>query len=889
MKLVARARATLRALFVRKAADADMDEELRFHVEMETRRLMREGNLDELEARRRAFIAFGGIDKYKEQVRDARGLAWLTGMSLDLKLGLRMLVKYPGLTIVGGLGMALAIAIGAGFFSAFDALETPALPLDDGADIVALEQFDGRAYEYQSYALQDFLQWRSQLKSAVDVSAYRAVKRNLIAANGSAVPVHVAEMTASGFRVARVAPLLGRPLLDQDERAGAADVIVIGHDVWQVRFAGDSAVIGRTVRLGNSMFTIVGVMPRAFAFPVNFQFWTPLRTESPEPIHVFARLAPGRTVQQVEAELSSVAEAEGEKRIPRVKPFTHASYLMFSSAESPWEVYLVVAFISLLLVVVAVNVAVLVYARTATRWGEIAARSALGASRARIVGQLCAEALVLTAVAATLGLFIASFALRYVDVWVRELAAPGGGLPFWIPSIGISAHTVVYTIALAIIGTLIVGVLPALKATGAQLQSSIRQLTGGGDQQLGVTWTVLIVAQVAIAITVLPLAVMGAWEFARVGFADPGYPTEQYLVARLEADGANADYAPRLTELVRRIESQPAVADVTYASAIPGRDPAASIAIERDTGYAGLSSDLAWFNSVSLDFFDAFDVPLLAGRSFGSEDLALSSSSVIVNRAFVQQFFQGGPALGRRIRYSNPARGPHPETGRTERWYEIVGVVGDLPANPAGPMQLPARVYHALPAERAQPAMIAVRMNGTTPAAFAGSLRTIALAVDPTLSVHDLLPLDRAHSAVERPVKLSALAIVLVMLSVLLLSGAGVYALMSFTVNQRRREIGIRAALGASPHSLLASIFAKAIRQLSIGIGVGLFLASALAYAAVSAFASMYSADTGMVLGLVFVMGIVAAAVFLVGTLATFGPARRGLRIQPSEALKGAD
>lgn len=911
MRWIAEARERLRGLFFRSREEAEMDEEMRFHLEMEAQQLAREEGLHEREARRRAAVAFGGMERYKEEVRDARGLAWVTGASLDLRLGVRMLGKYPGLTLVGGVGMAVAIAIGAAFFAFVESCLRPTLPLDEGERVVAIESRDAVANDAEPRILHDFAAWRTELKSVEELGAYREIGRNLIAPDGRAEPVRVAEMTASGFRVARVPPLLGRPLVEEDERKGAPEVVVIGYDVWRTRFAGDRAVVGRTLQLGDTRYTVVGVMPAGFAFPVNFGLWTPLRANPSDyerrqgpAIQVFGRLAPGVTPERAQAELTEIGRRAAAafprthaQLRPRIVPYT----AVFStvSGGSEWELNLMRFLVSMLLVLVAVNVAILVYARTATRRGEIAVRSALGASRRRIVGQLFLEALVLSAGAAAVGLGLARVALEQMSHLLAQ--AVNGPLPFWM-HIGLTPGTVVYVAGLAVLAAVIAGVVPGIQATGHRLESSLRGLSGGTGMQLGRTWTVLIVGQVAFAVAVLPAAVFYAWEWARYGTAGPGFPAEEFLTARLlmdretppsaEAAAYRREFAARFGdrqgELARRLEAEPGVAAVAYAAALPGEEPTAWIEVEgvgrpadSTSSYAVASGSSAGhevrFLRVDRGFFGAFDTPILAGRPFGSGDFGGAATAVVVNRSFARRILGSGNALGRRIRYVGTSGDAGPEEVRMGRWYEIVGVVGDLPANALDPASAEARVYHPLAPGQAHPASLVVRMRGVAPAAFAGRLRELTAALDPTLQVHEVLPLDEFYRQGEQGLmRLGALAMALLTLSVLLLSAAGIYALMSFTVTRRRREIGIRAALGADPRRILGSVFSRAAGQLAVGLVTGAAAAALLA-------PSMPDREMG---NLPAFIPAVAALMLGVGLLAALGPARRGLRIQPMEALR---
>ena len=262
-------------------------EEFRFHIDMETDRLVREDGLPLDEARRRALAAFGGVQSHRESMRDGRGLAWVSGLSLDLKLGARMLVKYPGLTIVGGLAMAFAIWVGVVVFEMLMLFISPTLPLPDGDRIVHLRNYDVEASDEVPGELYDYGLWREAMRSVTDFGAWQDVTRNLTGRDGETRPMMLAAITASGFRIAGTPPLLGRALVQADEGAGAPPVLVLGHDVWKTRFGGDSAIVGQTVKLDDAFATVVGVMPAGFRFPVAHDAWTAFRS------NVFAD-APGR-------------------------------------------------------------------------------------------------------------------------------------------------------------------------------------------------------------------------------------------------------------------------------------------------------------------------------------------------------------------------------------------------------------------------------------------------------------------------------------------------------------------------------------------------------------------------------------------------------------------
>jgi hypothetical protein len=347
-----------------------------------------------------------------------------------MKLGLRMLMRYPGLSLAGTFAIAVVVACGTAA-AAFDAVVNGSLPFEDGDRIVAIENWDASANEPQSRALHDLDSWR-QLKTVADVGAYRIVTRNLIAPGRTVEPVRVAEISAAAFQIARVPPMLGRTLIDGDERDGAVPVMVIGRDEWQRRFAANPEVIGQRVRLGDVEHTVVGVMPDGFGFPERENYWIPLRLrpsdyargQSPV-VYVFGRLASDAALSAAQAELTLVGQRaaadfpDTHARLrPRVLPYTHWFFADMHDRETALAQIVVV----LLLGLVGANVAVLVYARTATRR---AVRSALGASRGRIVGQMFIEGLVLSAGAAAVGLLVASVVRRQLDLLIVQA-------PFWV-------------------------------------------------------------------------------------------------------------------------------------------------------------------------------------------------------------------------------------------------------------------------------------------------------------------------------------------------------------------------------------------------------------------------------------------------------------------------
>jgi predicted permease len=889
--LFARVRSYWRGLRRSSQLDADMETEMLFHIDMEAQRLMQRHGLTPQEARRRAVLAFGGLETYRGAGRDALGITWARGLSLDAKLGARMLAKYPGLTIAGGLALAIAIGIGAAWYDLTGDLLRPTLPLPEGDRLVEVEMRNAVASEDEPRLLHDFLIWRQNVRSIADLGAYRTLERNLVLGDARPEPLTVAQTTASAFRLARVPPLLGRPLLEADEQPGASPVVVLGHGVWQRRFGAREDVIGRTVHLGRDATTVVGIMPEGFAFPVNHGLWVPLQLrpsgyaplEGPA-IRVFGRLAPGATQVQAYAEVAALAE-----RVAASSRGTHAhlrprvlAYGGQSSGDRSWLEFAMTHLPVLLVMMVAcVNVGTLIYARTATRDPEIAMRYALGASRRRIVGQLFLEALVLSSAAAVVGLAAAHWALQWGVT--AYYSGQSGGPPFWVDP-GLKLTTVLYAAGLTVAGAAILGVLPALKATGSSAQGQLRTLGAGGSTlRFGPLWTTAMIAQVALTVICLPPAMGIAHESWRDRVIRDKFPAEEYLAVRAAVDpeatwtsGAEetaSAFEARLDRLYReferRVAQEPGVLGVTFADRLPGMAPSVrSGEIEASPGSPPILVPNLWTSAVGDRFFETFGIPIIAGRGFHDGDRAAGARTVLVNEAFAREYIGSGTPVGRRVRFASAG------SASPEPWFEIVGMVRDIGMTPTDAGEAPY-VFHAASPATANPLVMAVRTAGD-PAAVAPRVRAIAVGLDPGLRLDETRSLDDHAWRVDVPQMVAAGAIAGVVSLGLFLSAAGIFSLMSVSVARRTREIGLRAALGASQARLLAGILLRALVLVGSGIAVGnLVLLFFVTLATEVTVADVADA-----------LWITSVLMLTVGCLACVEPGRRALRVHPSDALK---
>ncbi len=850
-----------------------------------------------------------GVVERRRQRRIRRGPAF---SALDFTLAWRMLVRDPGLSLVSVLGMSVGITIAAGAFTGASMMMGTTLPLPEGERLVSLVNWDASTSNRELRLLYDLEAWRDA-KSVEDFSVSRNVQHNLIVGGRPPEVVMVAEISASAFRAARVGASRGRTLLPEDERAGAPDAIVIGHDEWIRRFGADPDIVGQSVGLGPTAYTIVGVMPEGFGFPTYHSFWIPWRLDaaayaprSGPSINVFGRLAPGATLESAQSELTAIS-----RRLAAASPATHEhlrplvmayaqAFSEIDDSDDALAVYAMEIAIVLLLVLICVNVAILVYARTATRQGEIAVRGALGASRRRIVAQLFVEALMLAGVSAAIGIGLTAVGLRQLEGALRALVGPW---PFWF-SLELQTSTVIYVVGLTLLAAAVVGVAPALKATGRQVHTRLQTLSpgSGSGMQMGRLWTALIVAQVAFTVAILPMATYFAWSSLRLQ-SGGGYATAEFLSASLSldrtaappAEGGDEAFAARyggaLAELERRLKDDSRVREVTFSLTSPGRELAVVLEAEGlpvpvDPVDASIvegtkRGTLVRFNRVATNFFAAFDVPVSIGRGLtaadASDDAAGVTPGVLVSRGLVDQVFSGANPLGRRIKYVGRSPGAPSSTVELERWYEIVGVVPDFPVPGPFDDESEGRVYHAVAAGDLYPARLNVRVRTGDPAALADPLRVLSASIDPEMLLLDVSTADIALKKAQGMMRLMGVSLALVILSVILLSSAGIYSLMSFTVARRRREIGIRAALGANRNRILVSIFSRVLAQLGAGAVLGLIAAVGLEQTLEGDILRNYRA---------MLLPIVILLMMTIGVIATIGPVRQGLRIQPIEALR---
>jgi len=922
--------------FVRPGAgEADFADELQSHIDLHTDDNIRAGMTPD-EARRQALARIGSVAGAREAHRDRRGLPKLDALLFDLRIGGRMLVKYPGLTIVGGLAMAFAIWAGVVIFQVVGLFVHPTLPLPEGARLVEIRSIDVAESVQEEQILHDFLKWQQALRSVTELGAWRDSSRNLIVADGQPRPVTVAEMSVSGFRVADGVPLMGRVLVDADEQPAAPAVAVIGYEVWRTRFDSDPNVLGRDVQLGNEHVTVVGVMREGFEFPVSHDVWLPLKTtvldQTPRngpAITVFALLAPGGTIQTAQAELTAAGRsaatefpATHQHLEPRVRP-----YAMIASPGDPGDqsiMYSIYFFVIALLVLICGNVGLLLFARAASREADLVVRTALGASRGRIVAQMFAEALGLGSVAAIAGVTAADVALR---TWgTAFLETNLGRLPFWF-DLSLSPWTLAVVVVLTVAGAAIAGIMPAMKITRG-MGNRLKQATAAGGLQFGGVWTVVIVAQVAATVLFPAVVYMEQSLLRGIEDFDPGFAAEQYLAVQIERDypvdgSANAEaatlernarLAATLEELRLRVAAQPGVGGVTFTEDLPTTNhPQKIIEMGYDLASSGTelstaapaAGDLspaalakgepplrqATIAAVDPTYFDAMDAPVLAGRGFTAADLGAGARVAVVDQGFVDQILQGRNAVGQQVRFRYPGPAAHPwGPGNPDApagagdWYEVIGVARELGVGAPTQAGRAAGFYIPATPDRFDQIHMLVHVRGGDPMTLVPQVRDVATAVDPSLRLVNVQRANEVNNDVLWVMGLWLRITVVLSAVALVLSLAGIYAVLSFTVARRTRDIGVRVALGASRRRVVFATFRRPLFQVSLGVAVG--TAIIFTVATLLKNTELPGAENELTLqgmALILAYGFVMMGVCLLGCVM---PTRRALNIEPTIALR---
>jgi predicted permease len=830
-----------------------------------------------------------------------RPSAWRPSL-VDLRLGLRAIVRTPWLSFVAVCALAIGIPIGLAPMHAVEALERP-LPGDPDGRIRTLCYWRDTIHEHATAG--DYFVWRTTLRSFGALAAYRLTTVNL-GMGGAGLSVPAVETTASTFDILRTPAMMGRVLRAGDERAGAPSVVVIGHDLWRAQFGGDPDIVGRSLLIRGAPFSVVGVMPPAFRFPTSQQLWMPLRLpddgggpRSGATLVVFGRLTDGVTPDSARAELQTLTSSlvtgdlsrrssSGAKADPGSLERLHAAVLpawhLTFDFPSPGGLRALpeFSFVQVLMLaplfVACVNVGLLILAQTSTRASEFALRTALGAGRGRILTQVFVEFMVLAVMAAGAGLLILD--------WLsgRLLTALGITLPYWIDT-GLTAATVLRGLVLAAGCAIIAGVAPAVRMTGRSIEANLRRArasrSGNRLDGPGRLPSALIVIDVAVAVVAIGVAggLWGKVQATKPNASIDGIRAGEILSVRLDVPSSQRYQVARTqAALVERLRGEPGVRAVTFATALPRMDHPIRL-MEVDQDAAAVAAPAAGpfkvrTARIAIDFFDELEQPIVAGRGFDSRDLMENAGTIIVNTTFARRAFGSTNPIGRRVRQTTSDRAP------VGPWLEIVGVVGPMGVHALTPSQDDG-VYLPLAEGDVNLLRLAIWVRGD-PAVLAPRVQELARAVDPNSVIAMPMPLDEMFEGDWYLLKAFVLAAALLVGVLLSLAASALYAILSLVVSQRTREIGIRVALGANRWGIARDVATRAVVQVGAGVLLGLPFAGALCYEFLELTGSGGSVPRAAAMA--SMLGV--SVMLLVSVTACTVPTLRALRIAPMDALR---
>jgi putative ABC transport system permease protein len=869
-------RMRIRALVRSDAVDHELDEELQAHLDHLIEENLAAG-MPPGEARDAARRAFGGVPQIAEACRDARGLTLLTTLLQDIRYGVRLMARTPAFAAAAILTVALGVGATTAMFSIVYGVVLKPLPYRDPDRLVNIWSAAPKKGLPRAYVgMANVYDFKARNHVFEDIAALRAVANFNLTGQGEPERLNGSRVSANLFPVLGVTPLVGRAFTEDEDEIGHDQVAILSHGLWQRRFGGDPAVVGRTILLNGEPHTVVGVMRRDFAYPTReFEIYTPLTFDPHELVDrmnysylAVARLRPGVTAGQARTELVALA-AQIEREHPKENADISADVAPMladtvSAVRTP--LYVLMAAVAAMLLIGCANLANLLLARALMRQRELAVRAALGATRGRLILQSVTELLPMLAAGAALGLLAASTAVDAI----------GPLLPADLPraeNIGLHWPVLALTAATLALITVFVGVWPALEASRGGLGGPVSDLSRGnsGAPRRARLRDALVVMQIAATLWLVVGATLLMRSFAELRQVNPGFNAERVYSLHLAIPRAkypkDRDVAAFCARILDRVSALPDVVAAGMVNRLPlgGGAQTGQVAFEGVDPKTGvLQVD---YRTVTPDYFRTLQIPLLGGRSFTDADTEMTQPVAIVDERIARTVLAGVDPVGRRVRI--------PVAGLP--WMTIVGVVGHIYHDRLDEDVRP-QVYFNY-GQRAQDRMaLAVRTHSEV-GAIGASLTAAIRAVDPEQPVYDARTLE---AVVDRSIAQRWLQTVLIgwfAAIALLLASIGVYGVISYGVGQRRREFGIRVALGARRAEIVALVMRRGATLFVVGATLGLAAAAASARVLGSLLFRVGGFDLAS-------FGLATAILGAVALAACGLPARRAAHVEPSVALR---
>jgi predicted permease len=877
----------LRSLFRWAQADRELDDELRDHLERKTEEYVAQGMTPEV-ARRRARLDLGGIEQTKEKCRDARRVNYVENLIQDLRYALRMLVRNPGFTGVAVLTLGLGIGANTAIFSVINGVLLRPLPYAQPNRLFFVFESNPEAH-FTTFPMStgDFLDHRSQ-DTLVSLAAYTRSDLQL-AANDRPERLIGMRVSAGFFHVLGFAPQIGREFIEREEMKGNDREVVLSHSLWERRFGADPQIVGQTVTLSGQPFTIVGVMPaglqhvgggyHALPHGENVDIWWPTTLDPQQRgthyHNIIGRLAASATIEQANTQMNATAE-----RLAQLYP----------DADRGWHVKLEplreeivghvrpVLFVLLgaagfVLLIACVNVANLLLARAAARQRELAVRVALGANRRRLVGQMLTESVAVALAGGLIGIALAAWGVAVL----RRLD------PVSLPrtdAITVDRAVYLFTFLLTLATVVLFGLIPALQASKSDVNDAFKESgrsTSAGMRHERLRRS-LVVAEIGLSFLLLVGAGLLMRTLVRLQRMDPGFRPDHVLTFGLSLPQALYDQqraAQFYEQLDTNLSRLPGVTAVGANTDLPwtGSDENAEFMIE-GRPQENDNETHARYHGVTPGYFRAIGVPLIAGRFFRDADKNDTPNVLLINQAMAERFWPGQSAVGKRVTWSD-----HP---KDRDWFTIVGVVGNVKDTPMSLAAEPAFYWAVsqMPGITQQGEGMSVAIKSTqSPSALVGSVRRVIAQLDPNLPMAEVRPLNQIASSAVAGNRLTLQLVGLFAVLASMLAAVGIYGVISYTMQQRVHEIGIRMAIGARQQQILRLVMGDASRMAAYGVLIGAVSGLMLTRLLTSLLYGVAPNDPAT---------FVAVAVMSSGValLSSYLPARRATRVDPMIALR---
>ncbi len=789
----------------------------------------------------------------------------------DLRFGLRWLRKNPGFTLLAVLMLAVGIGVNTAMFSVVNTVLLRPLPYPEADRIVWMNE-SGLEVSNRMVSYPNFVDWRARNQVFESMSTFRGWFVNI---TGTDKPesVNARMVTSDYFKVMRVSPFMGRDFTAEDDKPGAAPVVLISYGTWQQRFAGDPNVVGRELVLDDKPHTVIGVLPESFVHQGPPPLWVligprdwkerDVRTAG----NVIARLKSGVTIEQARSDMNRISQS-----LLQEHPITNAGANVVNilslqdsiTGNVSTALKILFAAVGLVLLIACANVANLLLARGAARRKEFAVRAALGASRFRIFRQMLVESLLLAVTSGVLGIILATWTISVLSRVAHETVPRMNYLE-------LDARVLGFSLLVSLLTGVLFGVIPALRTSKTDLQETLKDSsTTTTDTQGKRLRGVLVVAEVALSVALL----VGAGLLVKSMFVllrtDYNFNPDNVLTMELKVSGGRytkpGELSRLLHQVLNNVKGVPGVESATLTSTLPGlRDWQNDIWPEDHEVQHGELINVDW-SIVSADYFQTMNVPIIEGRTFTRDEDEEGKTVVLVDETLARRFWPNQSAVGKHIKYDSP------------KWHEIIGVVKQVGIYGSESKPL-IKIYTPFGRFPPRAARLSVRSSTTSPELLTAAVTRAVQEVDKDLPVVEVTTLESILARESSTRRFNAMLFSVFAALALILAATGVYGVLSYSVSQRTHEVGIRMALGAGRRDVLRLFMGQGMRLVLLGLVIGLGGAFAVTRLMSSLLFGVSTTDKTTFL-------IVAGVLMFVGVLACYLPARRATRVDPLVALR---